>query len=236
MSATAVPSSSLQQRRHHLPKEDGAPLFYKLSAAELPDDLFHNSVDVHDWIGRTTDHERSAEETATSVSKTVPWMASTTASTGFPPGALHVVQPIDKMVDIERCVGISLYMLGNVTPVVLPGFLVVWYLLQYPPVLTYTMLLLVLYHGTLFLLSAGFLIPYFMHKYQQKKSKQDGHRSSSGLGRLFRGGLTTKDRTDHREGQYLLTERNTQKYCSMSYVWPASLHVRPWSNNNSCIV
>ena len=225
MSATAVPSSALQQRRHHLPKEDGAPLFYKLSAAELPDDLFHNSVDVHDWIGRTTDQERGTEETAAIVSKQVPWMASTTASTGFPPGALHVVQPIDKMVDIERCVGISLYMLGNVTPVVLPGFLVVWYLLQYPPVLTYTMLLLVLYHGTLFLLSAGLLIPYFMHKYQKKnKNKKDGRQSSSGLGRLFRGGLTTRDRTDHREGQYLLTERNTQKYCSMSYVWPASLH------------
>ena len=71
--------------------------FYKLNIATLPDELYHNSIPVEDWL-------KHAEK----------------APNGFKRGELAKLSPVDCDVEIERIVGISLYMVGNVVPFIVP--------------------------------------------------------------------------------------------------------------------
>merc|ERR1740130_1016073 len=99
-------------------------------------------------------------------------------------------------------------MIGNVTPFLIPLLLLIWCCITSQQqllknVVQYTIQFLVLYQGTLFLIERCWFVPYFLKKYNF-------------------------DHTDHKnspkQSQYLFTERNTTKYCSLSYVWPSTIH------------
>ena len=194
--------------------------FYKFCAAELPDELFQNKIDVKQWIGSyEIENESENDDTITPLRPL--WMKTTSAINGFHSGTLNTVLPLqDKMVDYERCVGITLYMIGNVTPFLIPVLLLIYWCISYTYqqeqeqeqesqqlllqlILKSIIQFLVLYQGTLFLIERFWFVPYFLKKYNF-------------------------DHTDHKnspkQSQYLFTERNTTKYCSLSYVWPSSIH------------
>lgn len=179
--------------------EHSSPCYYKLSAAELPDDLFRKEVPVTEWIGGKEEDNKNADDAR-------PWIATSSSPSGFPPGDLKKVHPIDRMVDIERCIGISLYMVGNVTPFALPSLAFAWLALGMEAA-KYLFWFVVVYHGGLYALWRLWMVPIFLRRYNR------GSRLKDDLNPV-----------DPGYSQYLYTERNTTKYCSTSYVWPASLH------------
>eukprot|EP00577_Skeletonema_sp_RCC1716_P032004 CAMPEP_0113399042 /NCGR_PEP_ID=MMETSP0013_2-20120614/15312_1 /TAXON_ID=2843 ORGANISM="Skeletonema costatum, Strain 1716" /NCGR_SAMPLE_ID=MMETSP0013_2 /ASSEMBLY_ACC=CAM_ASM_000158 /LENGTH=75 /DNA_ID=CAMNT_0000283885 /DNA_START=35 /DNA_END=259 /DNA_ORIENTATION=+ /assembly_acc=CAM_ASM_000158 len=71
--------------------------YYKLNLASLPDDLYNKETDVKEWLALTT-----------------------TSKGSFPPDSLNRVLRMDSSVELERIIGISLWMVGNVLPFVLP--------------------------------------------------------------------------------------------------------------------
>ena len=162
--------------------------FYKLSAAELPDDLFRKEVSVDDWI----DESR-------------PWMETTKDPKGFASKRLGRIVPIDRMVELERIVGFPLYMITNVSPIAIPSATLLWLLFGFVWA-KYLAIFVLFYHGGLVTIWRNFCAPYFLKQYNR------GSRNVDDL-----------DLKDHHYSQYLFTERNTTKYCSMSYVWPKSL-------------
>lgn len=165
------------------------PSFYKLSAAELPDELFRKEASANDWIGCDDDGEER------------PWMETTSNPKGFSSKSLAKVVSIDKMVELERIIGTPMYMVANVSPVVVPmgtllwlGFGFVW--------AKYLAIFVALYHGTLICIWRFFFVPIFLKRYKRGND------------------IIPKD---HHHSQYLFTERNITKYCSSKYVWPKSL-------------
>jgi hypothetical protein len=88
----------------------------------------------------------------------------------FPPNSLSKTPPIDRQVEIERTVGITLYMLGNVLPFVLP-------------MLTFAALVsdigylclncFLVYFGALFCINKYYFLPIFVKKYKRKKYLSD---------------------------------------------------------------
>lgn len=121
--------------------------FYKLTLSDLPDDDFDKSVPVSKWLDLATCVEGK-----------------------FPPNSLNKTPPIDLQVEIERTVGITLYMLGNVLPFVIPMLCfaalvsdIGWLCLK----------LFMVYFGTLFCINKYYFLPIFVKKYKRKKYLSD---------------------------------------------------------------
>ncbi len=171
------------------------PCFYKLSAAELPDELFRKEASANEWINEKR-----------------PWMETTTNPKGFATNSLGRVASIDRMVELERIVGLSMYMIANVSFIVIPFATLLWLLFGFDWA-KYLAIFVFLYHGGLFTIWRLFFVPYFLKRYNRGSKLVDN-----------------LDLKDHHYSQYLFTERNTTKYCSVSYVWPKSLH-RPALEN-----
>jgi len=157
--------------------------FYKLNIATLPDELYHNSIPVEDWL-------KHAEK----------------APNGFKKGELAKLSPVDCDVEIERIVGISLYMVGNVVPFIVPLLAMVSIVSTYAQ---YMLGGLLAYVAILWSIERFYFQDYFRKKYLQK-----GAKLSPGL------------MTDNpRDNQYVYTERNITKYLTINFVWPESLHL-----------
>lgn len=171
--------------------------YYRLSAAELPDKLFRKEATATEWIGDISNDTKNAI--------LPPWMKTTSNPNGFSPGDLGKVLPIDRMVDLERCIGISLYMIGNVSPFALPLLAVAWLLLGMQAA-KYLFWFVLMYHLGLYSIWRLFFVPFFLERYSRGPRLEDDLNPADPL-----------------YSQYLFTERNVTKYCSTSYVWPASL-------------
>jgi len=156
------------------------PRFYKLDVAQLPDHLFRKEADVNDWIGDDTK----------------PWMESTDDPKGFQPRSLRKVAPLDPFIEFERCIGISLYMIGNVSPILVPVATAAWLLLGIGWA-RHLAVFVTAYHGSLYAIWRFGCFPFFGEQV---------------------------DPNDVARSQYFFTERNITKYCSLSYVWPDTLH------------
>jgi len=160
--------------------------YYKLNLASLPDDLYNKETDVKEWLALTT-----------------------TSKGGFPPDSLNRVLRMDSSVELERIIGISLWMVGNVLPFVLPLFILA-------SILTSTGLVLLkaflTYVAVLASLNKFVFAPMFMKRYKRKQLSN----------------------TDIKDNQYLHTERNNQKYNSLQFVWPESVN-RPALNDKPVI-
>jgi len=153
--------------------------YYKLDYASIPDNLFHSRVPVEKWLEHST--------------------TTTAGADGFPPNSLNRLSPLDRETEIERIVGITLYMTGNLLPFA-SFFLIIFSLYS---ALARTILLFVLmYVGILFVIGNFYFKPRFMRRYDQS------------------GSMTN----DIKENQYFYTEFNSCKYCSLRVVWPKSMH------------
>eukprot|EP00536_Pseudo-nitzschia_multiseries_P019119 jgi/Psemu1/59016/gm1.59016_g len=197
-----------------------ATCFYKLSAGELPDELFRKEATASDWIGpiRSSNSSNSSNSNSNSNSSKVdlpPWMETTSDPSGFAPGSLRRVIPIDRMVDLERCIGISLYMVGNVSPFALPLLAVTRIGLGLETA-GYAFGALLAYHLGLYAVWRLVFVPIFLKRYNRGPTLADD-----------------LDASDPMYSQYLYTERNVTKYCSTSYVWPDTLQ-RPAPEESPC--
>jgi len=208
-------NSSHTNRKEESKTHPLKPCFHKLSAALLPDELFRKEADVKEWIGAEGDGDRNGNIEQLSNHKdprkqqqTQPpaWMERTFHPKGFSAGSLGKSLPLDALVEMERCIGIPLYMVANVSPLVIPLAVALWLgfgLVWFKHVATFV----AVYHGSLYLIWRLCLVPVFLKRYQ-------------------RGAKLTDDLKvdDPAHSQYMFAERNVTKYCSMSYVWPDSLH------------
>ena len=118
-------------------------------------------------------------------------------------------RPIELDVELERLIGLPLYMIGNILPFALPALCLGS---VFSSLCVSILKFLALYVGVLAGIGRLFLYPRFLKKYNRKK------------------GITS----DMKENQYLHTERNNQKYVSLKFVWPESLH-RPAMDDTPCI-
>jgi len=175
--------------------------FYKLSAAELPDELFRKEASANDWIGCD---DNSGKER--------PWMETTCNPKGFPNKSLARVVQIDNMVELERIVGTPMYMVANVSPIVVPLGITAW-LVTGILYFKYLAIFVAMYHGSLFCIWRFVFCPIFLKRYNR------GPKLANDL-----------DPKDHHHSQYLFSERNVTKYCSIQYVWPGTLQ-RPSLQN-----
>lgn len=151
--------------------------YYKLNLAALPDHLFDKSIPVEEWL-----------------------KLATTVEGKFPPNSLNQVFPLDRQVEIERIVGISLYMLGNILPFALPLLMTAS---LFSDIGYICLKVFLIYFGSLFVANKYYFLPIFVKKYNRKDYLSE---------------------TDILDNQYLYTERNNQKYMSVNVVWPESLH------------
>mmetsp|Transcript_22256 Transcript_22256/g.53917 ORF Transcript_22256/g.53917 Transcript_22256/m.53917 type:complete len:376 (+) Transcript_22256:27-1154(+) len=151
--------------------------YYKLECASLPDKLYNKSTDVKEWLA-----------------------LATTANGKFPPSSLNKVVSVERDVELDRIIGISLYMLGNVFPFVLPLLVVASFVSDVGMLL---LKLVLLYWGSMMAVTYFYALHHFRKKYNRPPELSD---------------------TDIKDNQYLSTERNNQKYMSMKYVWPESIH------------
>jgi hypothetical protein len=151
--------------------------YYKLNVGGLPDSLFKSQVPVEKWL-----------ETAT-----------TAGASGFPPNSLNQLTPLDREVEMERIVGISLYMIGNVLPFLLP---ILGIAALFSSMAQYLLMFLLCYVAILFVIENYYFKPRFSKRYNQSNAS------------------FTKSVKDN---QYLFTERHTTKYLSMHFVWPKSI-------------
>jgi len=126
---------------------------------------------------------------------------ATTTENSFPPNSLNRVHtPIEPVVELERIFGISLYMIGNV----LPFALVILSISSLFSAVAYLLLkVLAIYVTALTLLTKLYFTPKFSKKYKRPD-------------------LVVPH--DMKDNQYVYTERNNQKYCSLQILWPESLH------------
>lgn len=155
--------------------------YYKFDIGNLPDELFHPDVPVDKWLERTT----------------------TADTAGFPKCSLNVLSdhiPLD--VELERIVGVSLYMVGNILPFLLPPLLVSSIFFSWARMASG---LLVAYSGVLWTLHILFRW-WFLQKYQIPGKEPTG----------FLTGTV-------RENHFIFTERHSTKYLQMNFVWPKSM-------------
>ena len=125
----------------------GKKKYYKLNLAELPDDLFDKSVPVEKWLELVTCVEDK-----------------------FPPNSLNKVPPIDRQVEIERIIGIALYMWGNVLPFVLPMLITASFLSD----IGYLCLkCFLVYFGTMYCAHHFYFLPLFIKRYKRKNYLSD---------------------------------------------------------------
>jgi len=153
--------------------------FYKLRMGTLPDELYFEQVPVEKWLA-LAEPESSSE--------------------GFPPNSLNRLVPLERVVELERIVGISLYMVGNVLPFAVPSLLVASLVSTYAK---YALAALLLYVATLSIIENFYFAPYFLKRYQRSN---------------------ILSHSNIKDNQYLFTERNTCKYLNTTIVWPDSLH------------
>ena len=118
-------------------------------------------------------------------------------------------RPIEPDVELERLIGLPLYMIGNILPFALPALCIGSI---FSSLCVAILKFLALYVGVLAGIVRLFLYPRFLKKYNRTKS------------------ITS----DMKENQYLYTERNNQKYVSLKFVWPECLH-RPAMDDRQCI-
>jgi 1-acyl-sn-glycerol-3-phosphate acyltransferase len=155
--------------------------YYKFDIGNLDDDLYHPDVPVQKWLSTAT----------------------TAGVDGFPNGSLNRLSPITRDVEIERLLGIALYMIGNVLPFLLPGLCCFAFFF---PIAKFILCFVLAYVGVLASIEHFFFKPWFMKKYKH-------YDASSSL------------MTDSvRHNQYSFTERNITKYLSVNFVWPKTLH------------
>jgi Diacylglycerol acyltransferase len=157
--------------------------FFKFDYAKLPDDLFQADVPAEKWLDRCE---------------------TTCEKSGFPANSLNKIHPVEWDVELERIVGITLYMLMNVLPFMILPMLLVYFGVA-TPWAQYGVLALIGYTASLAMVEQFIFAPLFRRKYRQSDYFQ-------------------ADDEDYRKNQYVFTERNTCKYLSASYVWPKSLH------------
>lgn len=178
--------------------------FFKFSAAELPDELFRPETPVDKWLATCEMTENTA---------------------GFPDASLCRRIDIPWDVHVERCIGIALYMACNVLPFALPALLLAFILLGHYWMMRAFVYSVLLYVGILYAIEVVFFTPRFLKKYNCSWEK------TGVLGWLL-GGQSREDNVQAiRESQYYFTERNIQKYLSMTFVWPASMHRTGESGN-----
>jgi len=146
---------------------DDKAAYYLLDLAQLPDELYANEVPVSSWLKH----------------------CETAGEKGFAQNSLGKLTPLETHVELERLVGLALYMVGNVLPFVLPIILILLYL--------------GFFVAKLFLAYLALLVCCEL---------------------LYRQLYPPKPLKGPRETQYVYTERNIQKYLSMRWVWPKSLH------------
>ena len=158
-----------------LPVADTAA-YYKFDIGQLPDELFSEKVPVSKWL-----------ETVTTVGEK-----------GFADNALNQLKEIPLDVEIERIVGISLYMIGNVLPFLLPSLIATAFFSQWA---RFALYFTAVYVGVLFVIENFFFRPHFLKKYNRQDEMTD----------------------NIKENQYLFTERNISKYLSVNFVWPKSM-------------
>ena len=127
---------------------------------------------------------------------------TTTSEEAFPPNSLNRIHPIPWFVEFERIVGFTLYQFMNVLPFLILPLAVLYY--GVATALAKVFVLSILAYVAVLMFFAGILEPVFLYKYRQKRfllaSMKDVHRN-----------------------QYVYTERNTTKYLSVKFVWPASI-------------
>ena len=157
--------------------------YFKLCMGTLPDALYSEDVPVEQWLA----------------------LAEQSTNDRFPPNSLNQLVPLDSMVEMERLVGIALYMLGNVLPFAIGPLILVAWVSAYG---RYALLFLVIYFGLLLSINAICFAPYFRRRYNRSKLM----------------GSSIKD------NQYLYTERNTSKYLNTTVVWPDTLQEPKWKN------
>ncbi len=148
--------------------------FFKLNMGTLPDELYFDEIPVEKWLA-------FAEST----------------KGRFPSNSLNKLVPLDSMVEIERIIGISLYMIGNVLPFIVPPLTLGAFI---SPFATYALVGLLLYVGILTVIERFYFAPYFLKRYKRSSVM------SSNI----------------KDNQYLFTERNTCKYVNTTIVWPDS--------------
>lgn len=148
--------------------------FYKLNMGTLPDELYFDEIPVEKWLAYAESKDG-----------------------GFPPNSLNKLAPLDSMVEIERVVGISLYMIGNVLPFVVPPLVLG---AVFVSLARYALAVLILYVGTLMSIEKFYFEPYFLKKYNR----------------------TSAMSPNIKDNQYLFTERNTCKYVNTTIVCPDS--------------
>jgi hypothetical protein len=202
VSATTATGKHQTTKRTHQP----SPLFYKLNAAELPDSLFRPEVSPNDWIGGCdgVDDEHCGNDANNKLKQRKrPWMEITSDPNGFPQGSLSRIVPLEPLVDLERSFGIPVFMMANVSPILIPLALLMWKAFR----VEYAKHLAVgvgIYHATLLGIWRIFLVPL--------SERRTNTRYNESL-----------DPNDAWKSQYLFPARNVTKYCSISYVWPSSL-------------
>lgn len=157
--------------------------YFKLCMGTLPDELYFEDIPVEKWLA----------------------LAEESKGGGFPPNSINQLAPLETMVEMERIVGISLYMLGNVLPFVLVPLLLAAWLSSYG---RYALMTLLCYFGVLFALNGFYFAPYFRRRY--KRSELMG--------------------SNIKDNQYLYTERNTSKYLNTTVVWPDTLQQPKWKS------
>lgn len=184
--------------------------YYRFSVAELPDELFSEDVPVEQWL---------------SSSSSKSWLTTTTSKDGFEPGELQnygTPTPIPTGVEIERLVGIALYMAGNVAPFAVPLLALLGFGLNAPYAKTCLYALLG-YLITLFVVEYFYFYPTFNQQYQSLARAQAETAASTKDAKEQDAAPKNNKDEKIRRAQYLWTERNTTKYLSMSYVWPSDL-------------
>jgi hypothetical protein len=217
-SSPSSPSSPSSSSSKSTTKSTTIILFYKLCAAELPDALFRKEINVKKWIGNyenenKNDNDNKTDRTSSTSSTSnspllPPWMKATSNKNGFNSNTLNTIIPLqDNMIDYERCIGISLYMIGNVTPFLIPILLLAWLIIPSLLIFKNILIFIVTYQSILYTIERYYFVPYFLKKYKRGNCIQDDIRVNDPL-----------------YSQYLFTERNTTKYCSLSYVWPSCIH------------
>lgn len=136
------------------------------------------------------------------VEKWLDTCTTTSDASGFPPNSLNQIHPIPWAVEFERIVGFTLYQLLNVLPF-LPVPLSVLYWGIATPLSKTAVHCFLVYTGTL-MFFAALMEPVFLYRYRQKRFL-----------------LASMEQV--KRNQYVYTERNTTKYLSVKFVWPASI-------------
>lgn len=152
--------------------------YYKLNMGNLPDELYHHKVPIEKWLelAETTDDPK-----------------------GFPVNTLNKLTKLDPAVEMERIVGIALWMLFNVLPFALIGLCITSIFSTYA---RYALVILGIYMTVLTVIEYFYFTPLFVKRYEVPPNMGD----------------------DIRENQYsLFSERNTSKYMNTTIVWPKSL-------------